>query len=120
MPDGNSELVRVVSCLEGELEEDQSGKGENKQFRRADPRRNEGSKGCGRESKGVCGSLKGPRKVRVRLPEPLPTLRLRPGPGGELRRAPKQQGEGAGPAPQAQAPAGCAHPGGGGPGRFQL
>lgn len=45
--------------------------------------------GCLRESKGVCGSLKGPRKVRARPPEPLRTLRLRPDSGRELRRPPK-------------------------------
>lgn len=76
------------------------------------------------ESKSVCGSLKGPRKMRVRPPEPLPTLRLRLDSERELRRPPKQQewwwvqSLPAAPTPQLQAPAGCARQGGGSLGRF--
>ena len=50
------------------------------------------NRGCGRESKGVCGALEGPWKVMVRLPEPLPTLLPRPDYGPVLWRPPKQQG----------------------------
>ena len=50
------------------------------------------NRGCGRESKGVCGALEGPWKVMVRLPEPLPTLLPRPDCGPVLWRPPKQQG----------------------------
>lgn len=91
MPDGNSEMVRVVSLLEGEPEEDQGGD-DRSSGSRSGSGRNVGSKGCGRESKGVCGSLEGPRKVRVRPPEPLPTLRQRRDSGGELRRPLKKLG----------------------------
>ena len=66
MPDGKLDMVRVVGYLEGGLQEDPTGTAVKKQ---SEPGRNVGSTGCGRESKGVCGSLEGPRKVRVRPPE---------------------------------------------------
>ena len=48
-------------------------KGKTALQKHSGPGKNVGSTGCGRESKGVCGSLEGPRKVRVRPSEPLPT-----------------------------------------------
>lgn len=105
-----TQMVWVVICLEGELEEDQSGDDSSSESRSGSGR-NVGSKGCGRESKGVGGSLEGPRKVRVKPPEPLPTLKLRPDSGGELRKPLEKQGWGYNPCPlpQPRAPAGCAH-----------
>ena len=49
MPDGSSEMVRVVNCLEGEPEEAQSGD-DRQQFRKQVSGRNVGSKGCDTES----------------------------------------------------------------------
>lgn len=72
-PEGNSEMVRATSCLEGGLQEDPTGgRGSRQQFSSS-----QSLGGCGESrlwqgNKGVCGSLEGPRKVKVRPPEPLP------------------------------------------------
>lgn len=74
---------------------------------------NVGSKGHGRESKGVCGSLEGPRKLS---PEPLPALRPKLTLAGRRGGRLGCRSRGTSP-PSSRHLQGCAHQGGGGLGR---
>ena len=58
-------MFKQASCLEGALEEDPTGRRADSSSQGVRAWEAAGSKGCGRESKVVCGSMEHPRKVRV-------------------------------------------------------
>ena len=84
MPDGNSEMVRVVSLLEGELEEDQGGD-DRQEFRKQVRLWKEcREQRLWQRKQGRLWVLGGSQEGEGKTPEALPTLRQRRDSGGEL------------------------------------